>query len=103
MKKIFLPIIFLLIVLSLISNSYAGANVSEKFKEIGDKIQNTKEKKYIEDEVIVVFKPSYTKTLSSLKQEEVINKVSLKIKALNLNFKKIRRLGPNSEFFFDQA
>jgi len=99
MKKLFLPILFLSIIFGLFFISYAGDNVSEKFKEVGNKIKSKKEKGYIEDEIIVVFKPSYTKTLSSLKQEEVINKISLKMKALNLNFKKIRRLGPNSNFF----
>jgi len=103
MKRPLLLIIILWIIFPLISNSYAGDNTSKKFKEVRNKLQSTKEKGYIEDEIIVIFKPAYAKTLASLKQKEVINKVSLKMKELNLNFKKIRRLGPNSRFFFDQA
>ena len=72
----------------LISNFYAGDNVSEKFKEVRNKLQSIKEKEYIEDEIIVVFKPTYAKTFASLKQKEVLSKVALKIKKLNLNFKK---------------
>jgi len=99
MKKLFLLILVLLTIFGLFFNSYAGDNASEKFKEIKNKIQSTKEKGYIEDEIIVIFKPIYAKTFASLKQREILSKVTLKIKELNLNFKKIRRLGPNSRFF----
>jgi len=98
-EKVIFLISFLSIIFGLIFNSYAGNNVLEKFKEVRNKFRSAKEKGYIEDEVIVVFKPTYTKTLSSLKQEEVIKRVSLKMEELNLSFKKIRRLGPNSNFF----
>jgi subtilisin family serine protease len=86
-------------------NTYAMENNSEKIEKIKkiltehNQRQLIKEKDYIEDEVIVMLKPSFTKTLSSLNNNEVIDRISSKIQMLNLNFKHVRRLGPQSEFF----
>ena len=98
MKKVISCVVFLGI-FGVIFNLYAQDNFGNKLKENWNKFKIAKEKGYVEDEIIVVFRPSYIKTLSSLKQEEVIKRVSLKIRALDLNFQKIRRLGPESEFF----
>jgi len=100
MKRIFLQSLFVLLVIwCFLNGSFAKNSTLDKIKNTFNKLQSIKEKGYIEDEIIVVFKPTYAKTFASLKQKEVLNKVTLKIKELNLSFKKIRRLGPNSRFF----
>ncbi|MCX7920656.1 MAG: S8 family serine peptidase, partial [Clostridia bacterium] len=76
---------------------YEG-ETSKKFSNIKlnkSKLQN----EFKEDEIIVKFRPSYQKTLNSLSKGEGLERISMKLRNLNLKAKKLRRLGPNSDFY----
>jgi len=100
MKRFILYLlIFILCTVCFNHRSFAYNNATEKIKSTIEKLRKAEEKGYIEDEIIVVFKPKYTQTLASLEHKEVLSRVSLKLRQSNLNFKKVRRLGPKSRFF----
>lgn len=100
MKRLFLILLSIIFLIGSISDATAEGRLTEKIKEIKQLSQKlNQEKGYIEDEIIVKFKPSYQKMLTSSTKIDAIEKIISKLSTLNLNVKKVKRLGPNSDFY----
>ncbi|MCC6026465.1 MAG: S8 family serine peptidase, partial [Caldimicrobium sp.] len=81
------------------SNAFSGDRISQKIKDLHQRLKKAEEKGYIEDELIVSFKPSYAQALASLKHEDALQEVSLKLKLLKVGVKSIKKIGNSSQFF----
>jgi subtilisin family serine protease len=82
-----------------ISNASSEDQISQKIKILHQRLKKAEEKGYIEDELIVSFKPSYAQALASLKHEDALQEVSLKLKLLKVGVKSIKKIGNSSQFF----
>jgi len=96
-------LIFLILFLTLFTFSFSNASsenqISQKIKSLHQRLKKAEEKGYIEDELIVSFKPSYAQALASLKHEDALQEVSLKLKLLKVGVKSIKKIGNSSQFF----
>jgi hypothetical protein len=82
-----------------LSNASSEDQISEKIKNLHQGLKKAKEKGYIEDELIVSFTSSYAQALASLKHEDALREVSLKLKLLKIGVKSIKKIGNSSQFF----
>jgi subtilisin family serine protease len=99
-KKWLVVLFFFLTLFSLsLSNASSEDQISQKIKDLHQRLNKAEEKGYIEDELIVSFKPSYAQALASLKHEDALQEVSLKLKLLKIGVKSIKKIGNSSQFF----
>jgi len=99
-KKWLVVLFFFLALFSLsLSNASSEDQISQKIKNLHQRLKKAEEKGYIEDELIVSFKPSYAQALASLKHEDALQEVSLKLKLLKIGVKSIKKIGNSSQFF----
>jgi len=83
--------ISLLTIFSAIQTVCGGNEPSQNLNSIKkiEKLKKAKERGYIEDELIVVFKPSFAAKLSTMSEAEALKEVSLLVKMQNIHFKKM--------------
>jgi len=99
-KKWLVVLFFFLTLFSFfLSNASSEDQISQKIKDLHQRLKKAEEKGYIEDELIVSFKPSYAQALAGLKHEDVLQEVSLKLKLLKVGVKSIKKIGNSSQFF----
>ena len=94
--------ISLLTIFSAIQTVCGGNEPSQNLNSIKkiEKLKKAKERGYIEDELIVVFKPSFAAKLSTMSEAEALKEVSLLVKMQNIHFKKMKRIGHKCNFFW---